>query len=136
MQLYERIKFIRLFKGWSPEETAARLCVSVNGYAKIERGESDITLSRLEQIAEIFGIDPSELFGLSEKNIFHFVESHVTNHHQIAASYVSLATEQTETKNELEKALLIIQQQEKEIGYLKEEIVQLKEIIDLLKKSA
>jgi transcriptional regulator with XRE-family HTH domain len=128
MEIYEKIRFMRSFKNWSQEEMAGRLGLSVNGYAKIERGETDVTLSRLKQIVDVLGIDLSELFGLTEKNIFHFAGTHYQVNHSPNAS----ATEPIEFKHELEKSHLIIQQQE--ISYLQEEIVQLKEIIDLVKK--
>jgi transcriptional regulator with XRE-family HTH domain len=130
MEIYEKIRFMRSFKNWSQEEMAGRLGLSVNGYAKIERGETDVTLSRLKQIVDVLGIDLSELFGLTEKNIFHFAGTH----HQVNHSPNASATEPIELKYELEKSRLIIQQREKEIIYLQEEIVQLKEIIDLVKK--
>jgi transcriptional regulator with XRE-family HTH domain len=134
MELYEKIRFIRSFKHWSQEEMANRLGLSVNGYAKIERGESDVTLSRLQQIANVLDIDLSELFGLNEKNVFHFAGTHSAHHHQINYLTGTSVTKSVELKYELERSHLIIQQQEKEICYLKEEIVQLKEIIDLVKK--
>ena len=130
MELYDKIRFIRSFKNWSQEEMANRLGLSVNGYAKIERGESDITLSRLQQIVNVLGIDLAELFGLNEKNVFHFAEKCYAYHRLVDTS----VTESVELKHKLEKSHLIIEQQEKEISYLKEEIVRLKEIIDLVKK--
>ncbi len=53
MQVYEKIGLMRKFKSWSQEDMADRLGMSVNGYAKIERGETDLTLSRLQQISEL-----------------------------------------------------------------------------------
>lgn len=134
MEIYEKLKFMRSFKNWSQEEMASRLGLSVNGYAKIERGETDVTLSRLKQIVDVLGIDLAELFGLNEKNVFHFAGTHYAHHHQVNYSSDASATEPIELKHELEKSHLIIQQREKEISYLQEEIVQLKEIIDLVKK--
>ena len=134
MELYEKIRFMRSFKNWSQEEMANRLGLSVNGYAKIERGETDVTLSRLQQIVDVLGVDLAELFDLNEKNVFHFAGRYYAHHHQINYLADASITESVELKHELEKSHLIIQQQEKEIGYLKEEIVQLKEIIALVKK--
>ena len=133
MEIYEKIRFMRSFKNWSQEEMANQLGLSVNGYAKIERGETDVTLSRLKQIVDVLGIDLSEWFGWNEKNVFHFAGTHYQVNHSPNASATN-ATEPIELKYELEKSHLIIQQREKEISYLQEEIVQLKEIIDLVKK--
>ena len=65
MQLYEKIRTIRQLKGWSQEEIAHRLDMSVSGYGSIERGDTDVNLSRLEDIAGIFEVDLAELFNLN-----------------------------------------------------------------------
>ncbi len=117
MEVYENMKFIRQFKKWSQEEMAEKLDMSLNGYAKIEQGKVDINLSRLKQIAEIFGVKLEQLVGLNDKNVFNFIENH--NQHN--------TFEQTIYKHELEKANLILEQKDKENAYLKD-------IIELLKK--
>ena len=43
------------------EQMAEKLNMSLNGYAKIERGESKIYLDKLDQIAQVFDIDVIEL---------------------------------------------------------------------------
>ena len=58
-----KIRSLRLEKGWSQEEVANKLNLSVNGYGCIERGETDICLSRLEQIASIYDMNVREFFG-------------------------------------------------------------------------
>lgn len=128
MEVFEKIRFIRMFKGWSQEETAERLQMTLNGYTKIENGKVDVSLSRLKQIAETFEIELAQLFGLNDKNIFNFIENYnssILNSHHPQHSTVHI-TNQLEDQHELEKARLIIENQEKEIVYLKE-------IIELLK---
>ena len=56
MEVHEKIKFFRVFKGWSQEEMAERLGMVLHGYAKIERGEVDINLTRLKKIAATFRV--------------------------------------------------------------------------------
>lgn len=46
---------------WLQEQMAEKLNISLNGYAKIERGESKIYLEKLEQIAQVVDIDFVEL---------------------------------------------------------------------------
>ena len=70
MQVHEKIRVMRQSKGWSQEDMADKLDMSVNGYANIERGETDVQLSRLEKIAEVFGMELFELFNFGEKNVF------------------------------------------------------------------
>ncbi|MEZ5673021.1 MAG: helix-turn-helix transcriptional regulator [Thiotrichaceae bacterium] len=75
MQVHEKIKIIRLCRDWSQEEMAAKLGYSPNGYAKIERGETDIKVEKLEKIAEILGIELQQLLNLNDKNIFNIIDN-------------------------------------------------------------
>jgi transcriptional regulator with XRE-family HTH domain len=65
-----------MYKNWTQETMANKLGISTLSYAKIERGETDINLSRLEQIAEVMEINFTQLFGLNEKNVLHFTGDH------------------------------------------------------------
>lgn len=69
MSVYKTIKLLRIFHGWSQEEISCKLNISQNGYGCIERGDTNISLSRLEEIANLFGISLSELIQLSEKEL-------------------------------------------------------------------
>jgi transcriptional regulator with XRE-family HTH domain len=124
MKIYERIKFLRQVKNWSQEDMAQRLEMSINGYARIERGETDLQLSRLEQIAKTFDMDLSEFFGINEKTVFNLAVKQTNQNHW----YISSTVSQIELLHELEKAHLTIEQQTKEIAYLKE-------IIEWMKKA-
>lgn len=132
MELYEKIKFIRLFRNWSQEEIANKLDISVNAYAKIERGETDVNISRLQQIAETLGVELADLFNLNDKNVFHFADIYYSHNWQVNQSNEAKNTiEQLEIKHEIEKLNLMVQQQSKEIEFLKKQIAHLEEIIRL-----
>ena len=75
MSVNEKIRKIREAKDWSQEQMAEKLNMSLNGYAKIERGESKIYLDKLEQIAQVFDIDIIELMQSDGKNICFQIES-------------------------------------------------------------
>jgi transcriptional regulator with XRE-family HTH domain len=96
----------------------------VNSYGDIERGDSDIKLSKLEKIAELFEIKLSELFELNEKGVFNidYKKNKSCNWYLNSSSV------------ELEKQLLINELKDKEISMQQREIENLKEIIALLKK--
>ena len=133
MKLHEKIKFIRQLKGWSQEEVANKLEMSVNGYGSIERGETDVKLSRLEQIAHVFEMELLELLGLNEKTVFNLTGDHHTQFH---LSHInSFSIEQTELKHKLEKANLINEKLEQEISYLKQENTHLQKMINLMEKA-
>lgn len=123
MELYERIKFMRVFKGWSQEDMAEKLEMAVSGYAKIEQGKTDVNFSRLQQIANVFGIELSDLIALSEKNVFSIIENCYNCNNSLHTSVINVYN----CQHEIEKLRFINEQQAKEIAYLKE-------IIQLLKK--
>ena len=75
MSVNEKIRKFREAKDWSQEQMADKLNMSLNGYAKIERGESKIYLDKLEQIAQVFDIDVIELMQSDGKNICFQIES-------------------------------------------------------------
>ena len=75
MSVNEKIRKFREAKDWSQEQMAEKLNMSLNGYAKIERGESKIYLDKLEQIAQVFDIDVVELMQSDGKNICFQIES-------------------------------------------------------------
>jgi transcriptional regulator with XRE-family HTH domain len=54
MLINEKIRFMRQQKGWSQEEIADRLNMSPNGYGNIERGYTNINMTKLNEIAELF----------------------------------------------------------------------------------
>ena len=57
MKIGNKIKKIRELRGVAVKALAAKLNLSVNGYSKIERGEVDITLSKLEIIARALDVN-------------------------------------------------------------------------------
>ena len=132
MQLYEQIRFIRTLKGLSREQMAEKVGISTNGYAKIERGETNLQVSRLEKIAEVFGIELQDLFSFHE-NIF--FNSKINNNQNACVgnqnNYIDSAKDLIK---ELESSRQLIKQQTKEIDYLKQQIVDLREMNEILKR--
>lgn len=132
MSVHEKIRLVRKAKGLTLEDVAHQLGMSTNGYGDIERGATDVNLSRLEQISELFGMELIELMDLNEKNVFNILGTQNTgrigtqNHCSISSGSTE---EQLQLKFDLEKQQLIIEQQSQEIAYLKE-------IIALMKREA
>jgi transcriptional regulator with XRE-family HTH domain len=106
--------------------------MSPNGYANIERGETDVQISRLEQIAETFGMDLLELLCFGEKNVFYLAGDN-NNHFIKNLQSTDFSNDKKELEHELEKARLLLQQKDKEIAYLNDKNNDLKEIISLVK---
>lgn len=144
MEVHEKIKFLRLTKDWSQEDVAIKLEMSPNGYGCIERGETDVNLSRLKQIAQLYNVPISNLFD-DEKNVFNFngntqhsIIMQQPNQHNYR--FDSCSSEYLQLQSELEKQLLVVElkdkelaMQQREIENLKIQIIQLQEINALLK---
>ena len=136
MAVSEKIKFIRQLKGWSQEDMADKLEMSVNGYGAIERGETNVNLSRLEQIASIFGIELAELVGLNEKAIFYMSGNNATGQHNQENCVINFMDKDAATRDlqhQIELLTLQLESSEKEIAARDVEIANLKEINALLK---
>ena len=59
--LPERIRLQRLQRGLSQENMADLLGLSTTAYGDIERGKTDLTISRLSQIAHVLDVSPVAL---------------------------------------------------------------------------
>lgn len=69
MRMCDKIKFMRQAKELSQEKMAEKLGLSLNGYANIERGDTDVASLRIKQIAEALDADFMELVSFGERNV-------------------------------------------------------------------
>jgi transcriptional regulator with XRE-family HTH domain len=106
MSVHEKIKLARIAKGWTQEDLAERLQMSINGYGDLERGNRDIKLSKLEQISDLLDIDLSSLFS-SEKGIFNLSTGHSYQHNNNSCTITSAKVETLELKHALETQQLL-----------------------------
>jgi len=51
----------RVQKGYSQEYMAHHLNISQNAYSKIERGDTEVTVKRVYEVAEVLGVSVYEL---------------------------------------------------------------------------
>lgn len=65
--LGDRIRYYRKEKGWSQEDLADKLDLSLLAVSNMERNISDISYSRLQQLANTFGIALSELVSIDKE---------------------------------------------------------------------
>ena len=127
MEVQEKIRNLRTIRGWTQENMAEFLHRSVNGYANLERGDSDVKVSRLKQISELFGMKIHELMNTGEGQGFFLNGNNNTNNYVFGNS--------EHFKNEVEKLNLQLEHKESIIESLKKEISHLEEINELLKKN-
>ena len=139
MKVHEKIRTLREAKNWSQEEMAAKLNMSLNGYSKIERGETKAYIPKLEKIAEVLEVDLIELIPLDGKNVYLFSNSNSNN----TGDGCHIFNSEAEVVFENEKLQLIIElkdkelaMQQREIENLKIQIAQLQKINALLEKNS
>jgi len=63
MNIGTQIRRIRQQKELSQENMADMLGLSTTAYGDIERGKTELTLTRLQQIATVLGVSPADLLG-------------------------------------------------------------------------
>ena len=68
-KVYKKLKQIRELKNLTREYVAYELNMSSSGYGKIERGDVDLTLSKLMKIAEIFGVSVEFIFNFNAEEL-------------------------------------------------------------------
>jgi repressor LexA len=56
-----RLKILRLERGWTQEKAAAEFGLSRSGYIKIERGDRELTSDRIARAAKIYGVAMAEI---------------------------------------------------------------------------
>lgn len=134
-QIGIKIKQLRQIKGWSRDQVGSRLEMSGNGIGHIERGEVDMSLTRLSEIAEVFDVEIDDLLGLNEKNVINLKNAKITKTKYLSVDVNLLEINETNLKHELEKALILLQEREKEVDYLKREVTYLSEENSRLKRN-
>ena len=125
MEIHEKIRFIREQQQMTQEEMAEKLNLSTSGYSKIERGETKLQFEKLQQVANIFKIDLTDLIGWNEKNVALLITESGTNS---GSCYVGGST----INLEFEKLKLTVAHQTEIIEQKNAEIEALKRIIQLL----
>ncbi len=123
MSVNEKIRLIRESKGLTQEDVAKKLDISVNSYGDIERGNTNLKLNRLEQIAKILEISLPELIDTSDKGILNINFKNKQRDVYFGSS-----------NTELKEQLLINALQKKELAMKDRENDNLREIIALLKR--
>jgi transcriptional regulator with XRE-family HTH domain len=106
---------------------------SIQGYAKLERGETDPSIGKLEEIAKVLGISLQDLLGLNESNVVHIAGNCQHIRHNYAHNVALTLLTETQYAHELDQTRLLLQERDKEIEHLKTENSLLREVADLMK---
>jgi transcriptional regulator with XRE-family HTH domain len=136
MKIHEKIRALRKEKHWTQEDMAGKLGMSVVGYAKIERGETDYQLgvenclSKLARIANVLEIDLQQLVADGEKHIY--LISGDNNSGDNACNVVIGSP--TELAFEIQKLQLIIKNKDAILEHKNEMLAQKDKEIEALKE--
>ena len=109
-----KLKQLRELKNFTQDYVAQQLGLSTRAYSKIESGETQLTINRLNEIASILGIDPIEALGFNHQNIF--------NNCKQEGNYNTLG------KSTYQLPEKLIEQYEQRIAHLEGEIMYLREL--------
>lgn len=77
-EVFENIRKFRELKSVTRESLADELGMSLSGYSKLERGEVEITLSKIERIAQILEVSIEQLLNFDVSQVFN-----VTHNQQV-----------------------------------------------------
>lgn len=124
MKVHEKIRSLRTSRGWTQETFADMLGMSTNGYANIERGETDLGLQRLEQIAKLFEMSYLDILNMNEKTGFYLQGNNNTNCQIQSDQAVAHQLDKVQQENQFLK---------EKNAFLERENQNLQEIVALLK---
>ncbi len=115
MNVGEKIKKLRELKNYTQQYMADQLELSLSGYGKIERNDTDISISKLEKIAKILHTDVNTILSFDEKHIFNFtnnqsangiVQNHYTSQNELIDRITQQYKDEIARLNEIIKTLI------------------------------
>ena len=107
-----KIKQIRELKNLTQDYVASQLQLTTRAYSKIESGETQLTINRLNEISSILGIEPLEILGFDDKQVF----NNCKQEGNIGINHINIPDK-------------LIQQYEKTIQVLEDEVLLLKSLL-------
>lgn len=137
MKTHEKVRKLRENQQLTQEQMADKLHLTPSSYAKLERGETKIKIERLQQIANIFNIDISELLEDSRNILNIAIDSDIevygnNNLCDIAIDNLSFKKELKLKDKIIQDKDSIIASKDETIQTLKREILSLQKVIELL----
>lgn len=101
MKIGDNIKEIReKEKGLNKEDVAKALGITTKAYSNIESNAADITLTRLYELAEIFGVAPEYILNYQDKSTFTNHFNNYEGNNGINIMYQGCSSEQVKNLEE------------------------------------
>lgn len=114
----QKIKKLRELKNLTPSQMADELGVSLGTYAQIEAGETDVSYSKLNRIADLFGVGIDEITTFNEQLVFNIM------HNQTANGYVVYKGFPESEKQYYEDKIRSLQEEISSLKNLMEKLIQ------------
>lgn len=133
MKTSEKIRSLRKKQEWSQKEMAEKLNMSVNGYSKIERGESVPSIARLQQIADTFGVALTDLLPSNDGNIVFMINEGDNYHGSFYNNAQDLNIELEKLRHIIEQKDLLLKHKDELLAQQARELSNMQKLIDLLK---
>lgn len=130
MQVNEKIRLMREMNDWTQEDMAEKMSMSLNSYAKLERGESKLYLDKLEKVAEVFEVDVTDLLSLNKQGLIYLVNKEISGDN---SGFINYYGSDENMAFELEKQKLMLTHNDEIIQQKDELIAQLYAQIEILK---
>lgn len=117
-RIAEKIRKLREIKGYKQETMAKRMGLTTNGYGKIERGESSITLDRLEQIAQVLEVSTLDILQFDDNFVYNITTMNNSATNGIVNNYSLSEAERILMMQQIEAMQRLIDSQNKLIETL------------------
>jgi transcriptional regulator with XRE-family HTH domain len=112
-RIAEKIRKLREIKGYKQETMAKRMGLTTNGYGKIERGESSITLDRLEQIAQVLEVSTLDILQFDDNFVYNITTMNNSATNDIVNNYSLSEAERILLMQQIEAMQRLIDNQNK-----------------------
>ena len=73
-QILEKIRNIRLSRGYTQEYMGEKLGIDTVNYGRIERGKSKLSLERFIKICEILEVSPGDLLNSEKEEVIEYLK--------------------------------------------------------------
>ena len=113
MEIGQKIKKVRELRNFTQDYVAAKIGITQEAYSKLESSKTNVSVQRMEQVADVLGIGIFDLMNFDEnKALFNFSE----NQQNAQIGYFGTNETIKELRDLYEK---IITQQKEEIAFLR-----------------
>ncbi|NEN76553.1 helix-turn-helix transcriptional regulator [Pelistega sp. NLN82] len=138
-KIRQNIRDIREDKNLTQADMAERLSMSVTGYAKLERGENNISIERLHRIAQILEVEVFDLMTSGSEGVLVFNNSHDnfsnSSNFSLALGNPALEAEIKHLNYIINAKNELLDAREREIDSLKQQITVLQKVITTLENN-